>query len=85
MWQNYKKNQFFNARLFVLNCVDQRKFYIIFNETKGGTGYFGWFCHTHIVPTLEDLLRWLMRIFQGMLNQAAINACNILLQCKHVN
>lgn len=53
-----------------------------YNSTKGGTDCFDWLCHSHTVISRSN--RWPFRVFQGMLDIAAVNA-RILLKCKYVN
>ena len=50
-----------------------------YNETKGGTDSFDQLCHSYTVTRRTN--RWPMRIFYGMLDQAAVNS-PILLKCK---
>lgn len=53
-----------------------------YNKTKGGTDCFDWLCHSHTVNRRTN--RWPMRVFTGMLDQAAVNA-RILLKCHETN
>lgn len=53
-----------------------------YNKTKGGTDCFDWLCHSHTVSRRTN--RWPMRVFMGMLDQAAVNA-RILLKCQEKN
>lgn len=50
-----------------------------YNATKGGTDCFDMLCHAYTVSRKTN--RWPMRVFYGMLDQAAVNA-RILMQCK---
>ncbi|XP_018405288.1 PREDICTED: uncharacterized protein LOC108781722, partial [Cyphomyrmex costatus] len=50
-----------------------------YNETKGGTDCFDQLCHAYSVA--RRTLRWPMRIFFGMLDQAVVNS-RILLNCQ---
>lgn len=50
-----------------------------YNETKGGTDTFDQLCHSYSVTRRTN--RWPMRIFYGMLDQAAVNS-RVLLKCK---
>lgn len=43
---------------------------------------YRWLCHSHTVHS--KTYRWPMRVFQGMIDQAAVNS-RILLKCKLVN
>lgn len=43
-----------------------------YNKTKGGTDSFDQLCHSYTVTHRTD--RWPVRIFYGMLDQAAVNA-----------
>lgn len=64
--------------------IENQKSVIIlhYNSTKGGTDCFDWLCHSHTVNSRTN--RWPFRVFQGMLDIAAVNA-RILLKCKYVN
>lgn len=53
-----------------------------YNSTKGGTDTFDQLCHAYTVSRRTN--RWPMRIFFGILDQAAVNA-RILLKCSQVN
>lgn len=50
-----------------------------YNKTKGGTDCFDQLCHSR--TTARKTNRWPMRIFLGILDQAAVNA-RILLACR---
>lgn len=50
-----------------------------YNATKGGTDCFDMLCHAFTASRRTN--RWPMRIFFGMLDQAAVNA-RILVQCQ---
>ena len=50
-----------------------------YNATKGGTDMFDQLCHAYTVSRRTN--RWPVRVFFGMLDQAAVNA-RILLKCK---
>lgn len=45
---------------------------LFYNDTKGGTDTFDQLCHAYTVARRSN--RWPMRIFYGMLDQAAVNA-----------
>lgn len=51
-----------------------------YNATKGGTDNFDKLCHAFTVSRRSN--KWPVRIFFGMLNQAAANV-RILLKCKY--
>lgn len=53
-----------------------------YNATKGDTDLFDKLVHAHTVSRKTN--RWPLRIFFGMLDQAAVNA-RILLKCKYYN
>lgn len=53
-----------------------------YNATKGGTDLFDQLCHSYTVSRRTN--RWPVRVFFGMLDQAAVNA-RILLKCKLAN
>ena len=53
-----------------------------YNDTKGGTDCFDKLCHSYSVS--RPTSRWPLRIFFGMLDQAAVNA-RILCNLKHLN
>ncbi|XP_018407155.1 PREDICTED: uncharacterized protein LOC108783160 [Cyphomyrmex costatus] len=64
------------------NIVNNKPEIILhYNDTKGGTDSFDQLCHTYTVS--RRTLRWSMRIFFGMLDQAAVNA-RIMLNCTQL-